>query len=40
MPLSLNFGVSHRYASADSIEIPIELRVVGARVELIAIWLA
>lgn len=36
MPLSLNFDVSHRYASADGIEIPIELRVVNQRVELIA----
>jgi aspartyl protease len=36
MPLSLTFEASHRYASTDGIDIPIELRVGNQRVELIA----
>jgi hypothetical protein len=36
MPLSLNFDVSHSYASTDEIDVPTELRVGDQRVELIA----
>jgi hypothetical protein len=36
MPVSLNFDSSHRYASTDGIEVPIELRVGNRKVELFA----
>ena len=36
MSRSLKFEVSHRYESADGIEVPIELRVGNQKVELIA----
>jgi hypothetical protein len=36
MPVSLNFDSSHRYASTDGIEVPIELRVGERKVELFA----
>jgi hypothetical protein len=36
MPQSLNFDASHRYASADGIEVPTELCIGTQRVELIA----
>ena len=36
MPLSLNFYASHRYASTDGIDVPIELGVGSRKVELFA----
>ena len=36
MPQSLNFDALHRYASADGIEVPIELSAGAQRVEFIA----
>jgi hypothetical protein len=36
MPTTLTFGASHRYTSADGIDIPTELRVGNQKVELIA----
>ena len=36
MPVTLSFGASHRYTSADGIDIPIELRAGTEKVELIA----
>ena len=36
MPLSLAFDASHRYASVNGIDVPIELRVGERKVELLA----
>ena len=36
MPVSLNFDASHRYASIEGIEVPIELRVGDRKIELFA----
>lgn len=36
MPVSLDFAVSHRYASIDGIDVPTELRVGDRKVELLA----
>jgi len=36
MPLTLNFDASHRYASTNGIDVPIELRVGDRKVELFA----
>ena len=36
MPVSLNFDASHHYASAEGIEVPIELRAGDRRIELFA----
>ena len=36
MPLTLNFDASHRYESANGIDVPIELRVGDRKVELFA----
>ncbi|MBI4905151.1 MAG: hypothetical protein HY820_16065 [Acidobacteria bacterium] len=36
MPLSLEFNVSHRYAAADGIDVPIELHFGNRKVELLA----
>ena len=36
MPLSVNFDASHRYASTEGIEVPIELRIGDRKIELFA----